>query len=55
MSETKTGIVRAIALAILLLPLDLSEDFSFIVLWEVPKFYILRIYAYCIQLVYKRP
>ena len=46
MSEMKTGTVRAITLAALLFSLALSEDSSFIALWEVPKFYIIRIYAY---------
>ena len=36
MSETMTGAVRAIALVALLLPLALSEDSSFIALWQVP-------------------
>ena len=32
----KTGTVKVIALAALLHPLALSEDFSFIALWQVP-------------------
>ena len=55
MSDMKTGTIRAIALVTLLLPLALSEDSSFIALWQVQKFYIIKIYAYFIQPVYKRP
>ena len=39
MSQMVRGTVRAIVLAALLLPLALSEDYSFITSWQVPKFY----------------
>ena len=51
MSDMKTVTVRAIALAALLLLLALSEDSSFIALWQVPQFYIIRIYTYYIQCI----